>query len=196
MKFKSSMKKEYCDAESFHISISSSDGLQFLNGTVHSLSPTIALIEFEGIEDTSFMAVKHIDYFCNFWDMSSLSSLSPYQIENEHLSMLTFGLDNVTEFFLDTPSVGNLQVGLDNEIEAYLFLGRKILQILEEKKPTSLENVISLHLASSDTINSILKMPNQMIWIMTDTNLWHKLQCSIPEVVPHPGHQRREWRAI
>lgn len=185
MKFKSSMKKEYCDAESFHISISSSDGLQFLNGTVHSLSPTIALVEFEGIEDTSFMTVKHIDYFCNFWDMSSLSSLPPHQIEDEHLGTLTLGLDDITKFFLYAPSIGNLQVGLDNGIEAYLFLVRKILLILEEKKPTSFENVISLHLTSSDTINSILQMPNQMIWVMTDANLWHKLQCSIPEIVPH-----------
>lgn len=192
MKFKPSMKKEYCDAESFHISISPSDGLQFLNGTVHPLSPTIAFVEFEGIEDTSFMAVKHIDYFCNFWDMSSLSSLSPHQVENEHLGMFTFGLDNVTELFLDTPSVGNLQVGLDNGIEAYLFLGRKILLILEEKKPASLENVISLHLTSSDTINSILQMPYQMIWIMTDANLWHKLQCSILEVVPHVDGERQD----
>ena len=192
MKFKPSMKKEYCDAESFHISISSSDGLQYLNGTVHPLSPTITLVEFEGIEDTSFMAVKHIDYFCNFWDMSSLSSLSPHQIKDEHLGMLTLGLDEITELFLDTPSVGNFQVSLDNGIEAYLFLGRKILLILEEKEPTPLENVISLHLTSSDTINSILQMPNQMIWIMTDANLWHKFQCCISEIVPHVDGERQD----
>ena len=192
MKFKPSMKKEYCDAESFHISISSSDGLQFLNGTVHSLSPTIALIEFEGIEDTSFMTVEHINHLCNLRNISSLCPLPPHQIEDKHSGMLTLGLDNVTELFLDTPSIGNFQVSLDNGIESYLFLGGKILLVFEEKEPASLENVVSLHLASSDTINSILQMSNQMIWIMTDANLWHKLQCSIPEVVPHVDGERQD----
>ena len=185
MKFKPPVKKEYCDAESFHISISSSDGLQFLNGTIHSLSSAIAFVEFECIENTSFMTVEHINHFSDFGNMSSLCPLSPHQIEDKHLGVLAFGFDDITELFLDTPSVGNFQVSLDNGIESYLFLGSKILLVFEEKKPASLENVVSLHLASSDTINSILQVTNQMIWIVTDAYLWHKLQCGIPKVIPH-----------
>lgn len=185
MEFKSPMKEKYGDAESIHIPISSSDGLQFLNGTVHSLCPTIAFAKFEGIEYASLMAVKHFYHLVYLWDMCSFSPLSPHEVENEHLCMFALSLNDVTKLFLDAPCIGNRQIRLDDSIKPDLLSVCKIGLVFEEKILAPLENGISLDLTFPDTVNSLLEVTYKMVWVMADANLWHEFQSCIFEVVPH-----------
>lgn len=97
MQGQTSIEEEYCNAESFHITVASAYGLKFLYGAVHPFCLAVVASHAKGIDDTLLMTVKHFNDLGNLWNPGIQCTLSPHHIKRECLSPVQLAPDDITD---------------------------------------------------------------------------------------------------
>lgn len=155
MQRQSAIEEEYSNAESLHIAIASANGLQFLNGTVHSFGLAVVAPHAESIDDALLMTVEHFDDLGYLWDIGSQRTLTPHHVKRKRLSPVQLAFDDITEVLLDAPCTGHLVVCIDDCVKLYLLLVCESGGILQEEVSRPLEVFVGLHFPSAHGINSL-----------------------------------------
>ena len=153
MQRQASIEEEYSNTESLYIAISSANGLQFLNGTVHPFGLAVVAPHAESIDDAFLMTIEHFEDLGYLWDIGSQRTLTPHHVKRKRLGSVQLAFDNITEVFLDAPCTGHLVVCIDDCVKLYLLFVCESGGILQEEVSRPLEVFVGLHFTSAHSVN-------------------------------------------
>ena len=167
---KAPAEEQYGGSEMLYILIPPSDGLQFLNGAVESLSFSVVSFSLESVEDISGMTGKHAENLVYFWCVCTGGLDKPHGVEGEGLVGLCRA-DNVPEVLLDSPCPRHLIVGLADRIEHHLLLVHEAGFVFEEEILGVLQLVLYLHLSNPRLVFGFFQVLDEVMRVVEDLAL-------------------------